>query len=84
MIHFQWFVFDHFLLIYGNEHQGFGAEAPKPQRQIWGATMIPEKSLKSVDTLPDYSSLGDAVGADALLKNTVVLKLNGGLGTGMG
>ena len=26
--------FDHFLLIYYNERQGFGAEAPKPRRRL--------------------------------------------------
>jgi UDP-N-acetylglucosamine pyrophosphorylase len=47
-------------------------------------TMIPESTLKPVDTLPEYGSIGEATGGDALLKSTVVLKLNGGLGTGMG
>ena len=26
------FLFDHFLSVYYNERQGFGAEAPKPRR----------------------------------------------------
>jgi len=46
-------------------------------------TMMPESSLDSVDTLPDYEKLEIKENPD-LLKQTVVLKLNGGLGTGMG
>ena len=44
--------------------------------------MIPESTIKPVDSLPDYASLSkeDA----SLLKQTVMVKLNGGLGTGMG
>eukprot|EP00933_Yihiella_yeosuensis_P071487 TRINITY_DN79696_c0_g1_i1.p1 TRINITY_DN79696_c0_g1~~TRINITY_DN79696_c0_g1_i1.p1 ORF type:complete len:486 (-),score=129.90 TRINITY_DN79696_c0_g1_i1:93-1550(-) len=46
-------------------------------------TMIGEAALKPVDELPRYESLN--VKPDpSLLKKTVVLKLNGGLGTGMG
>jgi len=45
--------------------------------------MIPESKLDPVDSLPDYESL--KVKPDPkLLKQTVILKLNGGLGTGMG
>jgi len=46
-------------------------------------TMMPEASLDGVDSLPDYEKLETADNPD-LLKQTVVLKLNGGLGTGMG
>merc|ERR1719267_495242 len=44
--------------------------------------MIPEASLKAVDSLPDYESLTKE--SPELLKDTVMVKLNGGLGTGMG
>merc|ERR1719220_219192 len=45
--------------------------------------MIPEPSLAPVDSLPELEKL--TVESDpSLLKKTVVLKLNGGLGTGMG
>jgi UDP-N-acetylglucosamine pyrophosphorylase len=45
--------------------------------------MIPESALDPVETLPDYEKL--SVEPDpTLLKSTVMLKLNGGLGTGMG
>merc|ERR1719267_296177 len=44
--------------------------------------MIPEASLKAVDSLPDYESLTKE--SPELLKTTVMVKLNGGLGTGMG
>lgn len=47
-------------------------------------TMIPESSLASVDSLPTYESLSSLEARPELLKKTVVLKLNGGLGTGMG
>jgi len=47
------------------------------------STMIPESAINPVDSLPSYESLN--VQTDpALLNRTVVLKLNGGLGTGMG
>lgn len=46
-------------------------------------TMIPESALEAVDSVPDYASLPSDGGAE-LLDKTVVLKLNGGLGTGMG
>jgi len=46
-------------------------------------TMLPESSLKPVDSLPELEKLG-ITPDPALLKETVMLKLNGGLGTGMG
>jgi len=47
------------------------------------STMIPESSIDPVDSLPEMEKL--SVKPDAsLLKKTVMLKLNGGLGTGMG
>lgn len=47
---------------------------------------VPEDSIEPVETLPSLESLGTSVNADvqALLKQTAVLKLNGGLGTSMG
>ena len=45
--------------------------------------MIPEADLESVDSLANYDALGESV-KEAYLKETVMLKLNGGLGTGMG
>jgi UDP-N-acetylglucosamine pyrophosphorylase len=47
------------------------------------STMLPESGLDPVASLPEYDKLGDDVQPE-LLKQTVVLKLNGGLGTGMG
>merc|ERR1719379_135341 len=44
--------------------------------------MIPESAIKPVDELPTYESLSEE--NPALLKEAVMLKLNGGLGTGMG
>merc|ERR1719487_3011182 len=44
--------------------------------------MIPETDLEPVDSLPDYEALSEEDAA--LLKSTVMVKLNGGLGTGMG
>merc|ERR1719220_1317853 len=45
--------------------------------------MIPEPSISAVESLPELDKL--TVESDpSLLKKTVVLKLNGGLGTGMG
>jgi UDP-N-acetylglucosamine pyrophosphorylase len=44
--------------------------------------MIPESTIKPVDSLPDYADL--TAEDPALLKQTVMVKLNGGLGTGMG
>jgi len=43
---------------------------------------LPESSISAVESLPDYESL--TAEDPTLLKETVVLKLNGGLGTGMG
>eukprot|EP01010_Urceolus_cornutus_P003428 NODE_480_length_1621_cov_247.877226_g364_i0.p1 GENE.NODE_480_length_1621_cov_247.877226_g364_i0~~NODE_480_length_1621_cov_247.877226_g364_i0.p1 ORF type:complete len:464 (+),score=144.59 NODE_480_length_1621_cov_247.877226_g364_i0:84-1475(+) len=45
--------------------------------------MVPESTLDPVDSIPKYEDLTDAA-EPALLGQTVVLKLNGGLGTGMG
>lgn len=44
--------------------------------------MIPETTISPVESLPDYASL--TAEDPALLKETVMVKLNGGLGTGMG
>jgi UTP--glucose-1-phosphate uridylyltransferase len=50
--------------------------------------LIPESSITSVTSLPDAeefsSDAGLSTSGQAALKQTVVLKLNGGLGTGMG
>jgi len=47
------------------------------------STMIPEAAISGVESLPELEKL--AVQPDpSLLSSTVVLKLNGGLGTGMG
>jgi UDP-N-acetylglucosamine pyrophosphorylase len=46
-------------------------------------TMMPESTLDAVDELPMYEKL-EVADKPELLKQTVVLKLNGGLGTGMG
>merc|ERR1719262_1856282 len=45
--------------------------------------MMPESTLDSVKPLPELAKLNITPKPD-LLKETVVLKLNGGLGTGMG
>lgn len=48
--------------------------------------LIPEAELEPVESLPDLDALGEetaAVGREALGR-TVLVKLNGGLGTGMG
>merc|ERR1719446_1706489 len=45
--------------------------------------MMPESSLDAVESLPEFEKL-DITEKPELLKTTVVLKLNGGLGTGMG
>jgi len=47
------------------------------------STMIPESSIGPVDKLPELGGLS-VTPKPELLKETVVLKLNGGLGTGMG
>lgn len=44
--------------------------------------MIPESSIEPVDSLPDYAAL--TAENPALLESCVMVKLNGGLGTGMG
>jgi len=44
--------------------------------------MVGEADISPVDSLPSYDALKEE--SPALLKETVVLKLNGGLGTGMG
>jgi UDP-N-acetylglucosamine pyrophosphorylase len=46
-------------------------------------TMIPESSISAVDELPVYETITGEPSAE-LLSKTVMLKLNGGLGTGMG
>ena len=43
--------------------------------------MIPESKINPVDSLPSYDSLKDEKAE--LLEKCVVLKLNGGLGTGV-
>merc|ERR1719169_160404 len=45
--------------------------------------MMPESVLDAVDALPEFEKL-DVKEKPELLKETVVMKLNGGLGTGMG
>jgi len=53
------------------------------EKLVSGAALtIPESDLSAVDSLPNYDSLTEE--KEALLKTTVMLKLNGGLGTGMG
>lgn len=47
------------------------------------STMIPEADIGPVESLPNLESL-DVTADPSLLKSTVMLKLNGGLGTGMG
>jgi len=47
------------------------------------STMMPESSLGPVGEIPEFDKL-DITPKPELLKQTVVLKLNGGLGTGMG
>merc|ERR1719324_2187630 len=44
--------------------------------------MIPEATIAPVESLPEYASL--TAEEPELLKETVMVKLNGGLGTGMG
>ncbi len=47
--------------------------------------VVPESSIRPVGSLPDAEALPDTGGVDAdLLAATVVIKLNGGLGTSMG
>eukprot|EP00928_Gymnodinium_smaydae_P038865 TRINITY_DN266_c0_g1_i1.p1 TRINITY_DN266_c0_g1~~TRINITY_DN266_c0_g1_i1.p1 ORF type:complete len:469 (+),score=142.76 TRINITY_DN266_c0_g1_i1:189-1595(+) len=47
------------------------------------SAMIPESALSAVDDLPSYDKLTETPDG-SLLQKTVVMKLNGGLGTGMG
>merc|ERR1719343_1140538 len=47
------------------------------------STMIPESSIGPVESLPTLEGL-EVTPDPSLLKSTVMLKLNGGLGTGMG
>jgi len=47
------------------------------------STMIPESDIGPVESLPSLEGL-EATPDPSLLKNTLMLKLNGGLGTGMG
>merc|ERR1719484_62726 len=47
------------------------------------STMMPESDLDPVSDLPSFESLSITEKPE-LLKKTLVLKLNGGLGTGMG
>jgi UDP-N-acetylglucosamine pyrophosphorylase len=47
------------------------------------STTIPETAIGPVESLPSLESL-DVTPDPSLLKSTVMLKLNGGLGTGMG
>jgi UDP-N-acetylglucosamine pyrophosphorylase len=47
--------------------------------------LIPEAGIQSVTTLPRFEELAvDSNSAQSLLSQTVILKLNGGLGTSMG
>ncbi len=48
--------------------------------------LIPEQSIVPVDSLPDAEKLPDSLEAvgQAAIHKTVIIKLNGGLGTGMG
>ena len=53
------------------------------EKLVSGANlMIPESAVKPTESLPDYGSLTKE--DPQLLKSTVMVKLNGGLGTGMG
>lgn len=45
---------------------------------------IPESSIEPVTELPELESLPESASFEDLLAKTVVVKLNGGLGTGMG
>src|SRR5262245_57903065 len=46
--------------------------------------LIPESEIEPVESVPDFEALPEAVDADGLLDQAVVIKLNGGLGTSMG
>jgi UTP--glucose-1-phosphate uridylyltransferase len=56
------------------------------ERLLAGETgLIPEEAIEPVPTLPRLDDLADrAADGEAALPRTLVLKLNGGLGTGMG
>ncbi len=57
------------------------------QHLLEGSTgFIPESSIQPVDVLPDMDDLGlqHAKSGETVLPNTVLIKLNGGLGTSMG
>lgn len=57
------------------------------EQLVAGVTgLVPESSIDPVESLPELDSLNASAGADvqSLLKQTAVLKLNGGLGTSMG
>jgi len=47
-------------------------------------TLIPESVVDPIDALDDIEKMTDIVEDPGLLGKTVILKLNGGLGTGMG
>ncbi len=57
------------------------------EKLVSGETgLIPEEAISPVESLPDAAALGDShriAGRDALAR-TVLIKLNGGLGTSMG
>jgi UTP--glucose-1-phosphate uridylyltransferase len=46
--------------------------------------LIPESSIDPVEQLPNYEEISSGPGDGGLLAKAVMLKLNGGLGTGMG
>jgi UTP--glucose-1-phosphate uridylyltransferase len=46
--------------------------------------LIPESSISPVEELPKYEQISQAKGDARVLAKAVMLKLNGGLGTGMG
>ncbi|MGI9241873.1 MAG: UTP--glucose-1-phosphate uridylyltransferase [Verrucomicrobiales bacterium] len=48
------------------------------------SSLIPESGIEPATGLPSYASIAKGVDAAGLLAKTVVIKLNGGLGTGMG
>ena len=48
------------------------------------SSLISEEAIEPVSDLPSYDSISRGCDASALLAQTVVIKLNGGLGTGMG
>jgi len=52
--------------------------------QAGSTGMIPESTISPVETLPSFDDIQGTAARPELLKETVVLKLNGGLGTSMG